>query len=345
MPKVLVIGAKVKDLEEQMSGPQVVFNNIVKDIDTEKVLVIGNKDLRDGIKKIFHREIKTLHIFGFTRSNALLIIIGKILRKNIFYTANGLASRENLHFANSKQTYRIVEFITLKLADKIICVSEGLKEMVLMDYKIPKRKLKVIPNGVSKDILNRKPKYNYFEKILSVNSNKKVIFTACGTFKYKGIVQLVEVINNIQRNDFILVIAGPAGNVHEKVMNMIDSQKIIYVGNLNQEDLISAYYYSDFYIQNSVYETFGLAPLEALAMGTPAIVSKDVQMNYLLKNTEMENFVVNTNEELSQKINSLLDNPQVCEDLKPICVSIAQNSTWQVVRQQYKSLWEISNEA
>ncbi|WP_088349219.1 glycosyltransferase family 4 protein [Bacillus cereus] len=342
MQKTLVIGVKVENIEKEMSGPQKVFNSIVNDIDNEDIIVLG-RDIRACIKGIFSRDVSNLHIFGFTRSNALLVIIGKILRKNILYTANGLVSRENLHFSNQRISCKMAEFITLKLADGIICVSEGLKEMIISDYKIPKKKLKVIPNGVSEKFLTIKPDKNIFNELIPLEKRKKIIFTACGTFKYKGIEQLVKVVNDIKRDDFILVIAGPKGNVHDKVMNMMDPKKVIYIGNLNQSELISAYYYSNLYIQNSLYETFGLAPLEALAVGTPVIVSKDVQMNYLLKNTRLEHFIINNDEELSERINLILDNPNIKEDLSISAKKIAQNNTWQDIRQQYKELWSVIN--
>ncbi|MGR9633224.1 hypothetical protein ACU82A_04955 [Bacillus cereus] len=137
-----------------------MFNSIVNDIDNEDIIVLG-RDIRACIKGIFSRDISNLHIFGFTRSNALLVIIGKIFRKNILYTANGLVSRENLHFSNLRISCKMAEFITLKLADSIICVSEGLKEMIISDYKIPKKEIESYSKWRFRKISDYKARQKY----------------------------------------------------------------------------------------------------------------------------------------------------------------------------------------
>lgn len=342
MKKILIIGPKIDNPTKSLTGPERVFENITKNI-TSSMVVVSYRQLFCIIKYILLNRVSTVHIFGFTRVNVMALVLAKIMQKKVFYTMNGLVSRESIFFKGKYNRFHyLIEKILITRANKIICVSTGLKKMVTEDYVINEAKIQVIPNGVDDLFLEEKN-----EEILNSqlgfknNDNKKIIFTASGTARYKGISPLVKVISEIERDDFIFVIAGPKGNAHEDIVGLIDNKKIYYVGNLNQKELINTYYNSYVYIQNSFYETFGLAPLEAMAVGTPIIVSENVQMSYLLEGSELKKFIVKDEEELKEKIIFLLDNPDVSIKLKDEAKKIAVNNTWDNVRSQYEELWSI----
>jgi glycosyltransferase involved in cell wall biosynthesis len=80
-----------------------------------------------------------------------------------------------------------------------------------------------------------------------------------------------------QGNLIPLVIVGRKGWMYEQVLELIAglglTDKVLLAGYVSPEDLPIVYNLADVFIYPSLYEGFGLPPLEALACGTPVITT------------------------------------------------------------------------
>ncbi|NLV75116.1 MAG: glycosyltransferase family 4 protein [Chloroflexi bacterium] len=74
-----------------------------------------------------------------------------------------------------------------------------------------------------------------------------------------------------------LVIAGQKGWLFEEVFTLVTSLKldnhVRFLGRVSSQELFWLYNTARMLVQPSIYEGFGLTPLEAMACGTPVIVS------------------------------------------------------------------------
>jgi glycosyltransferase involved in cell wall biosynthesis len=74
-----------------------------------------------------------------------------------------------------------------------------------------------------------------------------------------------------------LVIAGGKGWLYEDIFATVErlglEEKIVFPGFVADEDLPALYNLADLFVFPSLYEGFGLPPLEAMACGTPVITS------------------------------------------------------------------------
>ncbi|HWJ80106.1 MAG TPA: glycosyltransferase family 4 protein [Niallia sp.] len=347
MKKVNLIGALKNDLDSPMTGPQRVFLNLYRQfIKSGKISIecSWDKNVIIFLKNLLASNADIYHVFHFGVSNILALIIIKYLkRKPFYYTVHGLVHTEIQQGSKLKKYHLIVEYLLMKYSDKVLPVSKDLKKMIIEIYKINPQRLDVIPNGIEEYFLNVKPNFNIYQSNLKLNPGKKIIFTATGTQKIKGITSLLKTIHAIQRDDFILVVAGPKGSIHSEVEREFDNSRIHYIGTLNRAELLSAYYYSDIYIQNSIYETFGIAPLEALALGKPVIISENVQMKTLLEGTSLDKYIVpyveGNNKLLEEKLNILLDSKILRENLGEIGSKVALENTWEKRVGEYIDTW------
>jgi glycosyltransferase involved in cell wall biosynthesis len=342
---VNLIGSLKNNPNEKMTGPERVFFNLynkIKENEQVCVSILSSKNPLLFLIRLALGKGDIYHTFQFGISNLLALFVVRLLkRKYFYYTAHGLALKEMQHGSKLKKYHLLVEYLTLKFSSRIIAVSHDLKELIIKHYNIKPSKIDVIGNGVEEYFLLEKPCFNIY-KNLGIDS-KKIILTATGTQKIKGILPLTQSISYMERDDFVFVIAGPAGNCHNEIARFIDNRKIFYLGNLTRDELLSAYYYAYIYVQNSVYDTFGLAPLEAMATGTPIIISENVQMKYLLNCTSLSDYVVpfiNTvNLKMINKINYLLDNQDERDRLGLKAKEIASRNTWDKVAQEYLFFW------
>jgi len=80
-----------------------------------------------------------------------------------------------------------------------------------------------------------------------------------------------------RENSLHLVIAGGLGWLYEDVLTLIESMesrdRVIRVGHVPYTDLPAFYNLANVFVYPSVYEGFGLPPLESMACGTPVITS------------------------------------------------------------------------
>jgi len=100
-----------------------------------------------------------------------------------------------------------------------------------------------------------------------------------------------------------LVLAGRKGWMIDDLIDRIDSQKnnnIFVTGFVDDDDLPYLYNMADVFVFPSLYEGFGLPPLEAMACGCPVISSNAASMPEILGDAAM--FFNNDAESLKEKL-------------------------------------------
>lgn len=167
---------------------------------------------------------------------------------------------------------------TLRNADKIIADSYNTKKDLINYFKIPADKIRVIYLAASEKfkpldnqgIYTFKEKYGFnFSFILYVGTlegRKNIPFLIKSFYEFRKKSQNVK-----------LVIAGKKGWKYKNIFSMIDelnlNNEIIFTGYVPEEDLPGLYSSADLFVYPSIYEGFGLPPLEAMACGCPVITS------------------------------------------------------------------------
>lgn len=108
------------------------------------------------------------------------------------------------------------------------------------------------------------------------------ILSLCTLEPRKNIPHLIRCFADLIRQEHIpdlnLVLVGTTGWKYEEIFNQIGIQKdlqkrIIITGYLNDRDLAPLYSGASMFVYPSLYEGFGLPPLEAMQCGVPVITS------------------------------------------------------------------------
>ena len=104
--------------------------------------------------------------------------------------------------------------------------------------------------------------------------------------------------------DIPLVLAGRKGWKMDEFLNRIEAvyrRKIIVTGFIEDEDLPYVYHMADCFIFPSIYEGFGMPPLEAMAVGTMVISSDAASLKEVLGEAASY-FHLGDKEELKKKM-------------------------------------------
>ncbi|HLO47165.1 MAG TPA: glycosyltransferase [Kamptonema sp.] len=172
----------------------------------------------------------------------------------------------------------------LKPEDRVICISNSTKEDLCSYTGINPNRVFVTHLAASPDIfypcLDR-------EKIASTRSkyqipNSPYILSLSTLEPRKNIDQVIrcfaKLVQEQNIKDLNLVLVGAKGWNYEKIFAEIDSntalkERIIVTGYVADEDLSPLYSGALVFIYPSLYEGFGLPPLEAMQCGIPVITS------------------------------------------------------------------------
>ena len=167
---------------------------------------------------------------------------------------------------------------SLKKADMIITDSYNTKKDLMNHLRVLPEKIAVIPLAADEcyhPIDNRrtesfKLKYGIdYPFILHVGSIKPL----------KNVTTLIDAFYKLKRlhPDLKLVIAGKERHgvnaIYQQIEMLNLQHDVIFTGYISQEDLPVLYNTAELFASPSIYEGFGLPPLEAMACGTPVITS------------------------------------------------------------------------
>jgi glycosyltransferase involved in cell wall biosynthesis len=169
---------------------------------------------------------------------------------------------------------------TLRESRRVITVSQILFSTLSIYARVDPAKVRVIHNGVSERFA---PQID--SGVLSAarrrHSLPERFALWAGDFRpEKNVMFLIDAWSRLQRRlaDLpILVLAGAKKIDYRKLTNEVAKRglegKILFPGFIGDEDLPAVYSAATVFVFPSLAEGFGLPPLEAMACGTPCIVS------------------------------------------------------------------------
>jgi glycosyltransferase involved in cell wall biosynthesis len=170
-------------------------------------------------------------------------------------------------------------------AISIITDSEHAKRDIIRLWRIAPSKITVIPLGLSARYV---PVHD--ENLLAATRNRfhlpNRFLLYLGNFKpHKNVGFLIRVFARLALRfpDYKLVLAGPMDSHGRKMQEIAADEgiadKVVFTGIVRETDRPEALLsLADLFVFPSLYEGFGLPPLEAMACGTPVAVSRETSL-------------------------------------------------------------------
>lgn len=163
----------------------------------------------------------------------------------------------------------------------ILTVSKFSKDDIVNKYDIDPDKIFVTylaANPIFKPIENAEKIKNILKKY---NINDKFILAVGNLQPRKNLGRLIEAFKNIKKmkqfQNFKLVLVGKKNWKDDGMINGVDiseiSSEIIFTGYIVDEDLPYLYNGCEVFVYPSIFEGFGLPPLEAMNCGTVVLAS------------------------------------------------------------------------
>lgn len=165
--------------------------------------------------------------------------------------------------------YRLMIPAVLRTSKRIVTVSEFSKKEIMNNYVIPDDKIVVIYNAVDSS----------FRNIVDVSLNKIQYFLAVSSMNYrKNFIAVLKGFQELNKEDVMLYVVGDLKNnsfAGVDVEHYKSDSRIKFLGRVSDEELIRLYSNAVGFIYPSLYEGFGIPPIEAQKCGCP-VLSSDI---------------------------------------------------------------------
>jgi len=175
--------------------------------------------------------------------------------------------------------------MTIEKNDVIIVDSDKTKEDLLYYYPNAKNPIYTVSLGVDKKFFQKESSEKIKKVLKKYNIKGPYILYVGAIEPRKNIPTLIKAFNLVLKDypNYKLVLAGRAGWKNEDVFGLINelnlNKKIIFTGFVEDEDLPAIYQDATVFVYPSLYEGFGLPPLEAIASGAPTIAYNTPSLN------------------------------------------------------------------
>ena len=320
------------------SGIGTYIKNIIPYlVDRFEVILLSNKDnIKDyhfydkveiikcnskiySIKEQFElfNKIPKSDIFWSPHYNIPLMPIKAKKRVVTIHDVFHLAFYDTLSF-KQKLYAKFVINQAVKKSDIILTVSKFSKKEIVK-YTRASKNIEIVYNAIDFDkfkiidnkqvLLNIKEKYKLPNSFLLFVGNVK---------PHKNLKNLLLAIKDLNINVVIVgkkdgFITGDNG-IKNVIKNNSLEKKVYFTGYVDDEDMPAIYNLADIFVFPSLYEGFGIPPLEAQACGTPVIVSNIASLPEVCGDSALYCNPYDVND-IKEKIEVLLNNENLRQKL------------------------------
>lgn len=316
-------GEEAKTLEKR--GYVFKFANIdrkVNPVSNIKSIIELYRIIKKGKYDIVHVHTPVASVLGRIAAKKAKVPI-------VIYTAHGFYFHKGMSHIKYNIILKIEKYLAKYYTDFIFTQSEEDRRTALENNFINKSKILTIGNGVDiwgkyNPINMEKDKINELHKELNLNKNDKIVTFIGRLVKEKGIMDLLEVFNNVSFNDEkkvkLIMVGDIAQNERDKdtkkkLEKYRNNPNVIFTGYRN--DINSILYLTDVFCLPSYREGMPRSIIEAMAMEC-AVVATNIRGSREEVVDGKTGFLVPVNSIniLSDKIKKLIENEKLLREMK-----------------------------
>jgi glycosyltransferase involved in cell wall biosynthesis len=211
--------------------------------------------------------------------------------------------------------------LAARRARRVLTVSEASKQDILHYLRIPAEKVEVVYNALDTR-LARPPNDDDMSRVRERFQLTAPFILYAGTIKpHKNVDRLIEaysILRRTGRTDAKLLIIGDELSKYPNLRRMVHRfqlhQHVRFLGFVPESTLSALYRLATMFVFPSLYEGFGLPPLEAMAAGAPVITSNVSSLPEVVGDAALLIDPLDAGA-IAGAMARLLDDPGLCADL------------------------------
>jgi glycosyltransferase involved in cell wall biosynthesis len=234
-------------------------------------------------------------------------------------------------YAFKNFAYRIVLKIAIWRAKKIITVSDFTKKDIISQFKVDENKIEVTYEGVANLAKGRDSLFSSSLNPIEIRDRYKLrgdfLLYVGNAYPHKNLEALLDYFALLREKDekLRLVLVGKIDYFYQRLQNYAKSlnlwqnenvySPVIFTGFVSDLQLEILYQEAGVYIFPSLYEGFGLPPLEAMAKGCPVLSSDRASLPEVLGDAPLY-FNPEDVDDFLNKVQLILNDQNLRENMK-----------------------------
>ncbi|OSM95053.1 glycosyl transferase family 1 [Lonsdalea populi] len=253
---------------------------------------------------------------NYLKRNGSPLLINLCSTAPVFYK-NKIVTHHDVTYKRYPQSYskkfrllyNTLVPLMIKNSHKLITVSEFSKLELGKYYHVDPHKIAVVYNAVS-------GKFSGNDKVSADVGRDAYLLAVSSPNYHKNFHSLIEAFSQLDNKDITLkVVGGGSGSFKKQsYLQNFDESRIQFVGRVSDDGLLELYRNAIAFIFPSLYEGFGIPPLEAQACGCPVVSSQAASMPEVLGDSATFFSPLDIHD-MSEKIASVLSDPDLRSSL------------------------------
>ncbi len=205
-------------------------------------------------------------------------------------------------------------------SDRTIVCSTYMHEQVRTLFGVPEHRIDIIPNGVAVDeFALPEAEVRSLRRTLADDDTRLVLFA--GRLEYeKGVQTVLHALERlVARVGAVRFLVAGVGTYSDELRRLVLElgleHRVHFTGFLEERSLRLHYAAADVAVAPSIYEPFGLVATEAMACGTPVVVSDTGGLREIVASGSGLTFPPQDAEQLADRIAEVLDDPELARAL------------------------------
>lgn len=224
--------------------------------------------------------------------------------------------------------------VATRSLDAVITISQQSKEDLIKHMHLRENQIEIIPDGVSRKYHPMR-EAEFSPALERAGISRPYILYVGSIEPRKNLNRLLQAFAGLRQwlDKWTLVIVGArnywkSSPVIQVVEQLGLTDKVIFTGFIQEDDLPSIYNGADCFIFPSLYEGFGLPVLEAMACGTPVITSNSSSLPEVAGDAGI---LVDPNqvEAITSAMRQVLSDPDLAAELRQRGLARAAGFTWE----------------
>ena len=236
---------------------------------------------------------------------------------------------------------------SMKHADVVVTDSEFSRSEIIKYFPQYRDKVEVVPCGVDCDMFKPIQDRSIIEKVKANHNIKGKYFLYLGTLEpRKNLTRLVkayEILSRRKEDCPLLVLAGGKGWLYDEIFEEVNKSglgdKVIFTQYIPGEEICPLMNGAEAFVFPSLYEGFGMPPLEAMACGTPVIVSGSASLPEVVGDCGL---IVDaySEESIADAMGKIADNEELRKQLSEKGISRAREFSWKKSAEKLYTIYE-----
>jgi glycosyltransferase involved in cell wall biosynthesis len=231
-------------------------------------------------------------------------------------------------------------------SSRVLTVSEASKRDILKYFHIPESKIQVIYNGID-ERFSTPPAAEDVERIRErYQLDGRFVLYAGNIKPHKNIERLIDAFHTLKSRGFEdvrLLIIGDEISKYATLRRAVHRHKlhkhVRFFGFVSDQTLAVLYRLAAVFVFPSLYEGFGLPPLEAMASGTPVITSNVSSLPEVVGNAAL---LIDPykSDEIANAMERLLTDDRLRNDLRDRGLSRVRDFSWDQTAERVRAIYD-----